>query len=199
MLSRPLLATLPGLRESAIEMISVIFMVRDVEEPLLRSLAALAPFATEGLIADVVVADLGSRDATLAVADAAGCTLVENCANGHAALERSVKLARKEWLLSLEPGDTPESAVARSLRDHIAQNAKAQLALAFLALPPGAGRWRRAVLGPVFDASGLSPRHAIRLLVPRRDAQLLASRQGRWRGARSRARIEGTAKPGSRP
>jgi glycosyltransferase involved in cell wall biosynthesis len=174
-------------------MITVIFIARNAEEPLLRSLAALAPFAAEGLIGDVVVADLGSRDATRAVAEAAGCTLVENCANEHAALERSVKLARKEWLLMLEAGDTPDMGVATSLRDHIARNAKAPLALAFLALPPGAGRWRRALFGSIFDASGVSPRHAIRLLVPRRAAKLLAGAQGRWRGARSRARIEGTA------
>ncbi|MBV9588678.1 MAG: hypothetical protein JO310_03680, partial [Hyphomicrobiales bacterium] len=53
-------------------MITVVFLTRDAEEPLLRSLAALAPFATEGLIGDVVVADLCSRDATLEVAEAAG-------------------------------------------------------------------------------------------------------------------------------
>ena len=66
----------------------------------MRSLAALAPFAAEGLIADVVVADLGSRDATLAVADAAGCTIVENCAETAAALERS-RQARAQGMAPL--------------------------------------------------------------------------------------------------
>src|SRR5689334_19234689 len=126
-------------------MITVIFTVRDAEEPLLRSLAALAPFATEGLIADVVVADLCSRDATLAVAEAAGCTLVRECTSRATALERAVKLARKDWLLALEAGDTPGPAVAASLRDHIAQSAKAPRPLAFLALSAGDGRWRRAL------------------------------------------------------
>jgi glycosyltransferase involved in cell wall biosynthesis len=180
-------------------MITVIFVVRNAEEPLLRSLAALAPFAAEGLIADVIVADLGSRDETLSVAEVAGCMIVGKCPNKVAALERAIKLARKDWLLVLEAGDAPDTGVAMSLRDHVAQNAKAPLALAFLALPPGAARWWRPVLGPIFDASGLSPRHAIRLLVPRRDARFLASRQGRWRGARSCARIEGTARPSLRP
>ncbi len=182
----------------AVEMITVIFIVRNAEEPLLRSLAALAPFAAEGLIGDVVVADLGSRDATLAVAEAAGCTIVAKCASNATALERAVKLARKDWLLVLEAGDTPDTGVAKSLRDHIAQNAKAPLTLAFLALPPGAGRWRRALFGSIFDATGFAPRHAIRLLVQRRDAKFLASAQGGWRGARTRARIEGTARPSLR-
>ena len=179
-------------------MITVIFLTRDDEERLLRSLAALAPFATEGLIADVIVSDLGSRDATLAVAEAAGCTLVEKCANQAAALERAVKLARKGWLLVLEAGDTPGADVATSLRDHLARNAKAPRTLAFLALAPGAGRWRRALLGPVFDAAGFAPAHAIRLLVPRPDAKLLAGAPRHWRGARSRARIERVGMPSSR-
>jgi glycosyltransferase involved in cell wall biosynthesis len=180
-------------------MISVIFTARDAEEPLLRSLAALAPLATEGLIADVIVADLGSRDATLAVAEAAGCTLVETCVSRTVALESAIKRARKDWLLVLEAGDTPDARVATSLRDHIARHAKAPLALAFLALPPGAGRWRRFTLGPIFDASGVAPSRAMRLLVPRRDAKLLAGAPGLWRGARSRARIESAAMPSLRP
>ncbi len=188
-----------GLGESPGAMMSVIFAVRNAEEPLLRSLAALAPFATEGLIGDVVVADLGSRDATLAVAEAAGCTLIEACASRAMALERAVKLARKDWLLGLEAGDIPDAGVATSLRDHMARHAKAPLALALLALPPSAGGWRRGLLGPIFDASGVSPRQAIRLLLPRRDAELFASRHSRWRGPRSRARIERARAPATRP
>jgi hypothetical protein len=179
-------------------MITVIFLVRNAEEPLLRSLAALAPFAAEGLIGDVVVADLGSRDATLAVAEAAGCTIVAKCASNATALERAVKLARKEWLLVLEAGDTPDTGVATSLRDHIARHAQTRLPLALLAVSASTGRWQRALLGGVFDLSGLAPRGSIRLLVPRRKADLLSKLEGRWRGARSRARIEGTARPSLR-
>ena len=182
-------------------MISVIFTVRDAEEPLLRSLAALAPLATEGLIADVIVADLGSRDATLAVAEAAGCTLVENCANRTAALERAVKLARKDWLLALEAGDTPEPAVATSLRDHIAQTregaAGARLSRSSARRRSMAARhaWPglRCVRGRAFGPQS-------RLLVPRAGREASCWRaHGRWRGARSRARIEGAAMPSSRP
>jgi hypothetical protein len=174
-------------------MISVIIVTRDEEEPLLRTLAALAPLAAGGLIADVVVADLGSRDATLAVAEAAGCGLVAACTSKASALGRAVGLARKDWLLVLEAGDMPDAGVATSLRDHIARGAQAPHALAFLALLPGAGRWRRAMLHPVFDAFGVAPRRAIRLFVPRRDAGLLATTPRRWRGARTRARIERAA------
>ena len=171
-------------------MITVIFIARDEEEPLLRSLAALAPLAAEGLIGDVIVADLFSRDATGAVAEAAGCTLVENCANERAALERAVKLARKEWLLALKPGDTPGAPVAASLRDHIARYAQTRLPLAFLALSTDAGWGKCALLGKLFDVFGFAARDSLRLLVPRGEADLLSKVAGHWRGARSRAPIE---------
>jgi hypothetical protein len=171
------------------DMISVIILTRDEEEPLLRSLAALAPFATEGLIADVIVADRGSRDATLAVAEAAGCTLVENCGNRTSALERALKLARKSWLLALSAGDMPDREVATALRDHLARSSPAPRPAALLALPPGAGILRRAMLGQAFDRLGMAPRTGLRVLTPPAEAELLLGEHRRWRGLRLRARI----------
>jgi glycosyltransferase involved in cell wall biosynthesis len=170
-------------------MITVIIATQDEEEPLLRTLAALAPLATEGLIADVVVADCGSGDATLTVAEAAGCIIVENCADRASAIERAVKLARKTWLLSLAAGDRPDVAVATALRDHIAQTGLAPRPAAFLALPAGAGMLRRATLGAAFDAFGLAHAQSRRILARRNAAHFLASTDRRWRGVRLRARI----------
>jgi glycosyltransferase involved in cell wall biosynthesis len=180
-------------------MISVIIVVRDAEEPLLRTLAALAPLAAEGLIADVIVADLGSRDATRAVAEAAGCTLVENCGNRASAIARAVELARKSWLFALTAGDRPDAAVADALRDHIAPNGLAPRPAAFLALPAGAGILRRACLGAAFDALGITSRDGPRVLAPRDGAHLLALSDRRWRGVRLRARIGRAVALSTRP
>ena len=57
-------------------MISVIFATKDDEAGLAWSLAALVPAATEGIVRDVTVVDDGSRDGTLVVADAAGCSIL---------------------------------------------------------------------------------------------------------------------------
>ena len=45
-------------------MLSVIIATRNSERPLVRTLAALVPGATSGLITEVLIADAGSRDDT---------------------------------------------------------------------------------------------------------------------------------------
>ena len=71
-------------------MISVIFATKDDEAGLAWSLAALVPAATEGVVRDVTVVDDGSRDGTLVVADAAGCSILRgSAAEGQASRRRS--------------------------------------------------------------------------------------------------------------
>jgi glycosyltransferase involved in cell wall biosynthesis len=173
-------------------MISVIIPVRDEEEKLLRTLAALAPLAAQGFFADVVVADCGSLDATLRVADAAGCAIVENCGDRCSAIGQAILLARKGWLLGLLPGDIPDEALAIAARQHIAQTELAGTApaAAFLALPAGAGVMRRAALASMFEKFGRAGPHIRRVLAPRGDAPLLAATGERWRGVRLKVRIE---------
>ena len=65
-------------------------------------MAALVPAATEGLVREAIVVDGGSRDGTAAVADAAGCTIVEG--EGGDGLARAASMARGDWLLFLAPG-----------------------------------------------------------------------------------------------
>src|SRR5262245_61398221 len=107
-------------------MLSVIIATRDSERPLVRTLAALVPGATSGLITEVLIADGGSRDDTQAVADIAGCKLVAaEEALGHR-LRSAAEAARAPWLMFLQPGvvlDTPwigeiRSFVERPVRDH---------------------------------------------------------------------------------
>jgi glycosyltransferase involved in cell wall biosynthesis len=97
-------------------MLSVIIPTRDSERALVSTLAALVPAAMEGFVAEVVVADAGSRDDTAAVADVAGCKfkLLENPLG--ARLKTAAAAARAPWLLFLRPGtvlDAPWVGEAR--------------------------------------------------------------------------------------
>jgi hypothetical protein len=172
-------------------MISVVIVTHDAEEGLVRSLAALAPFAMDGVVADVIVADRGSRDAVSAVADAAGCAFVADCPDMGAAVERAAVLARKDWLLGLMAGDIVNEAMASALRRHVAEAERmgARQATAFLALPGNAGRLRRVVAAIAFDRLGLTRPADRRVLAPRAEARELTSLAGRWRGVRMRERV----------
>ncbi|MDQ0391669.1 hypothetical protein [Labrys monachus] len=79
-------------------MISVVIAAKDQEYALAETLAALVPAAAEGFVREVVVADGGSTDGTLIVADAVGCVIVA----GDAAA--GLRAARSEWVLLIAPG-----------------------------------------------------------------------------------------------
>lgn len=85
-------------------MISVIIECKDRERELAVTLSALVPGAVEGLVAEVIVIDRGSRDGTARLADAAGCRFLSE-----PDLEDVVRNARGDWLLLLEPGARPIS------------------------------------------------------------------------------------------
>ena len=57
-------------------MISVVIPTLNAERTLQRALAPLVPAAVEGLVREVVVADGGSTDRTLELADDAGANIV---------------------------------------------------------------------------------------------------------------------------
>jgi glycosyltransferase involved in cell wall biosynthesis len=54
-------------------MLSAIISTRNSELSLVPTLSALVPASAAGILAEVVIADGGSRDATAEVADIAGC------------------------------------------------------------------------------------------------------------------------------
>jgi glycosyltransferase involved in cell wall biosynthesis len=172
-------------------MISVVIVTRDAEERLVRSLAALAPLAVDGLVSDVIVADRGSRDASAAVADAAGCAFIADCPDMGAAVERAARLARKAWLLGLVAGDIVDDTTAAAMRAHIAQSERmgSRQAVAFLALPGNVRPLRRAVAAIAFDILGLAAPADRRVLAPRTEVHWLACLAGIWRGMRMKERI----------
>jgi Glycosyl transferase family 2 len=91
-------------------MLSVVIATQDSERMLLPTLAALVAGAAAGLVREVIVADAGSRDATLAIADAAGCRVVASTQARAARLKAAAATARASWLLFLRPGVVLEAS-----------------------------------------------------------------------------------------
>jgi len=85
-------------------MLSVVIATHDSECALLPTLAALVPGAAAGIVREVIVADAGSRDATAAIADGAGCRVLVSAQGRGARLKAAAEAARAPWLLFLRPG-----------------------------------------------------------------------------------------------
>jgi glycosyltransferase involved in cell wall biosynthesis len=90
-------------------MLSVIIPTKDCERILVHTLAMLVSASVSGLVADVVIADAGSRDDTGEIADIAGCTLLVSAEPRGARLHAAAAAARGDWLLFLHPGAVLES------------------------------------------------------------------------------------------
>ncbi len=121
--------------------VSIIIPTLNAAESLPDCLAALMEGLEAGVIRELVIADGGSRDATLAIGEAAGAVVVEGAASRGGQLRRGADAAQGEWLLflhddtQLAPGWS--AAVLAHLRD----------------APDKAG-W----FGLLFDAPGLAAR-----------------------------------------
>src|SRR3954469_8832735 len=89
-------------------MISVIIATDESEQILVPTLAALVPGAMAGIVSEVIIADAGSRDGTIRIADAAGCRVVASSGPSGARLKSAAALARAPWLLFLRPGCMPD-------------------------------------------------------------------------------------------
>src|SRR5260221_11195423 len=85
-------------------MLSVVIAPHKSERALLPTLAALVSGAAAGIVREVIVADAGSRDATTAIADGAGCRVLVSAQGRGARLKAAANAARASWLLFLRPG-----------------------------------------------------------------------------------------------
>jgi len=85
-------------------MLSVVIATRDSERALLPTLAALVAGAAAGIVREVMIADAGSRDATAAIADGAGCRVLASTQGRGPRLKAAAEAARAPWLLFLRPG-----------------------------------------------------------------------------------------------
>lgn len=84
-------------------MISVIIPTHNSEAGIGPTLTALVPAAVEGIVREVIVADAGSTDRTLMVADQAGVDVVTTDTGRGRQLRTGAATARSQWLLFLHP------------------------------------------------------------------------------------------------
>ena len=84
-------------------MLSVVIPTSNSERVLVPTLAMLVPGAMSGLVREVIIADAGSTDDTLEVADIAGCTVLSST-EPLAARLRAAAAARSPWLMFLRAG-----------------------------------------------------------------------------------------------
>src|SRR5215208_7985264 len=89
-------------------MISVIIATHESERLLVPTFAALVPGAVAGIVHEVIVADAGSRDGTMRIADATGCGMVVASGSVGARLKSAAASARAPWLMFLRPGCVPD-------------------------------------------------------------------------------------------
>jgi glycosyltransferase involved in cell wall biosynthesis len=94
-------------------MISVVIPTLNAGESLAAALSALVPAAVSNLVREVVVADAGSTDETLAVVDDAGAKLAG------AGVAAGCALAKGPWLLLLTPQTRLAPEWEAAARDHI--------------------------------------------------------------------------------
>lgn len=135
-------------------MISVVIPTLDSERVLVRTLAALVPGSTEGLIREVLLADGGSRDETAKIADGAGCEIVSGPSDEGNRLAAAVQRARGDWLLFVDPGAVIEESWTREVAGFIAARADADRAATFRMLRDGPGTAAR--LGELLAAARFS-------------------------------------------
>lgn len=81
--------------------ISIVIPTLDAAEELPGCLAALTEGLAEGLIRELVISDGGSRDATCAIAEAAGAALLRGAPSRGGQLRRGAAAARGDWLMIL--------------------------------------------------------------------------------------------------
>jgi glycosyltransferase involved in cell wall biosynthesis len=89
-------------------MLSAIISTQNSERTLVPTLSALVPAAAAGLLAEVVVADGGSQDATAEVADIAGCRFTSSTHAVGVRLKAAAATVRSPWVMFLRAGAVPQ-------------------------------------------------------------------------------------------
>jgi glycosyltransferase involved in cell wall biosynthesis len=112
-------------------MISVIIPTLNNAATLPRVLAPLVDGVALGIVRQVVIADSGSNDATLEIADAAGCDIVTAPARRAAQVLTGVGCAKGGWILLLNADAALAPGWTETVQRFIAHPSAAQRAGAF--------------------------------------------------------------------
>jgi glycosyltransferase involved in cell wall biosynthesis len=167
-------------------MLSVVIATENSERILGQTLAALVPGAMAGLVSEVILADAGSRDGTVMIAESAGAGCRIEAAPallGHR-LKRAAGSARAAWLLFVRPGLVLDSTwieeVSRFIQaSELGAHAKAHAA-AFR--PPGEADTFAAMLAEglslIVAALGGRPRARQGLLISKAHYERLGGHRG---------------------
>ena len=91
-------------------MLSVIIPTLDSERMLVPTLGTLVSGAATGTVRDVIIADGGSSDATLRIADFAGCEILTSKAPLGVRLRDATAKAKASWVMFLRPGVVLDAA-----------------------------------------------------------------------------------------
>jgi glycosyltransferase involved in cell wall biosynthesis len=185
-------------------MISVVIPAHNSQTALPRCFDSLIGATVRGLVKEVVVADGGSTDATLTIADAAGCHVARAGRSRAAQLIAGAAMARGDWLLFLLPETALEAGWENEAESFMGRvSLERPLAASFrYALDDfdGAARRREAMVAlrtslfalPYAEQALLIPRRLYQKLGGHREVAMedadLVRRVGRTRLVRLRAR-----------
>jgi glycosyltransferase involved in cell wall biosynthesis len=111
-------------------MLSVVIPTFDSERTLVPTLAMLVPAAMSGVVRDVTIADGNSTDATLKVADVAGCNVLVSSAPLAQRLREAAAAARAPWLMFLRPGIVLDTTWLDETVNFIEESERGDVALA---------------------------------------------------------------------
>lgn len=101
-------------------MLSAIIATQNSERSLVPTLSALVPASASGLLAEVIVADAGSDDATAEIADIAGCRFMASGESLGNRLKAATEVARCPWLIFLRAGVVPQPGWAAAAEHFMA-------------------------------------------------------------------------------
>jgi glycosyltransferase involved in cell wall biosynthesis len=152
-------------------MISVVIPALNAENNLPSCFDSLIAGAVRGLVREVIVADGGSSDATLSIADAAGARIVQAGKSRAAQLIAGAETARSDWLLFLHPQTALESGWENEAESFIAKasNERPRAAAFRFALDDFSGPARRSEAGAALRCWFLALSYGEQgLLIPKR-------------------------------
>jgi glycosyltransferase involved in cell wall biosynthesis len=125
--------------------ISVLIPTLNDEAVLGRALAPLVPAAVAGLVREVIVADGGSTDATLDIADDAGCRILAGQPSSEERLRAAAEKAQGDWLMLMRPCVQLLPGWEQVVRQHVETRVGEGASLPLSRI--GSGAWLASLLG----------------------------------------------------